>query len=72
MSQYEYTIIQMAAGGRITHLNERLEAMVAEGWEPMTISGDATVSVLLRRPKAAGGPQTAAQPSPAAAPRPSA
>jgi len=49
MAQYEYIIITMTAGGRITHLNERLEAMVQEGWHPIMMSGDSQVNVMLRR-----------------------
>ncbi len=58
MAQYEYMIITMNAGGRITHLNERLEGMVQEGWHPIMMSGDAQVNVMLRRQR----PGVAAQP----------
>jgi hypothetical protein len=50
MMGYEYMVVQMAAGGRVTHLNERLATMVAEGWEPVMMCGDNSVSVMLRRP----------------------
>jgi hypothetical protein len=62
---YEYMVVQMAAGGRVTHLNERLAAMVAEGWEPMMMCGDNSVSVMLRRaakPAAAAAPQVPVAP----------
>lgn len=66
---YEYMIVQMAAGGRITHLNERLHSMVAEGWEPFLMTGDNSVSVMMRRPIKAAGQAPAAAP---AAPAPQA
>ena len=49
-ARYEYVIVQMSAGGRSVHLNERINNMVQEGWEPVMMTGDATVSVMLRRP----------------------
>lgn len=63
---YEYMVIQMAAGGRITHLNERLHSMVAEGWEPILMTGDNSVSVMMRRPVKAGAQAVAPQAPPAA------
>ena len=62
MSRFEYQIIQMVAGGRVTHLNERMEAMAAEGWEPIMMSGDSGLNVLMRRAKGQG-----ASPQPPAA-----
>jgi nucleoid-associated protein YgaU len=61
MSQYEYMLLQSAAGARTSLLNERLEAHVVEGWEPVMLSGDTTVNVLLRRPRQAAARATAAQ-----------
>lgn len=46
---YEYRIIQLAAGATISHINERLSHMVAEGWEPCMFAGDANVNILMRR-----------------------
>ena len=76
MSHYEYQIIQMVSGGRVTHLNERMENMVAEGWEPIMMSGDTGVTVMMRRERAqqaageAQGEAAAAAPRPSAAPQP--
>ena len=73
MSQYEYTVIQSAAGARISLMNERIETLVADGWEPVLMSGDATVSILFRRPRRQAAAQQAhAQSAVAAAPRPAA
>ncbi len=49
MEQYEYRVVQLPAGGNITHMNERLAHMVSEGWEPFLMSGDTSVNVLVRR-----------------------
>ena len=49
MSQYEYQIIQMTGGGRVGQLNERMATMIAQGWAPVLMSGDATINVMLRR-----------------------
>ena len=72
MSQYEYLLLQSAAGARITLLNERLEAHVLEGWEPIMMSGDTTLNVMLRRPRRPAATQPSASQAqvarPAAAP----
>ena len=47
---YEYRVTQLLAGGNIQHLNDRIGHMVAEGWEPIFMTGDAIISVMLRRP----------------------
>jgi len=52
MGQYDYMVVQSAAGARVSSLNERLETMAGEGWEPIMMSGDTTINVLLPRPKA--------------------
>lgn len=76
MSRYEYQIIQMVAGGRVTHLNERIEGMVLDGWEPIMMSGDTGINVLMRRERAqqvateAQGQAAAAAPRPSAPPQP--
>ena len=66
MNRFEYQVVQMAAGGRIGQFNERIAMMVAEGWDPIIMCGDATLSIMLRRPVAAAqaaapAPQTPAQ-----------
>lgn len=50
---WEYSVLQMAAAGRSTHLAERLNQMAEEGFEPFMSSGDETVTIILRRPKQA-------------------
>ncbi len=49
---YEYLIIRLAEA-RATHITERLNQHAAEGYEPIIMCGDATLSLLLRRPKQA-------------------
>lgn len=62
MAQFEYQIVEQA-GGRVSHLNDRIMQLVNEGWEPHMMSGTPPhVSLLMRR--------TAAAPTQAAAPRP--
>lgn len=68
MSQYEYMLLQSAAGARITLLNERIEAHVLEGWEPIMMSGDTTLNVMLRRVRPAAAVQTSASQAQAARP----
>ena len=48
-SAWEYTILQMQSG-RSTHLSERLNQLCAEGFEPIMMTGDATITILLRKP----------------------
>ena len=50
MPTYEYRVIQMPAQGVIGRLNDQICSMVANGWEPMMMSGDATVNVMMQRP----------------------
>lgn len=59
MPRFEFHVINMPPGGRITNLNERLEQLVNEGWEPVVMCGDQTLNIMLRRP----APQPAAQQS---------
>jgi hypothetical protein len=78
MAQFEYQVVEQA-GGRASHLNERIMQLVAEGWEPTMMTGTSPqVSVMMRRP-AQPKPQPAAAPAaaqavpvaqPAPAPRP--
>jgi hypothetical protein len=48
-SAWEYTILQMQSG-RSTHLSERINQLCAEGFEPVMITGDATITILMRKP----------------------
>ena len=57
MAKYEYQAIQSAKGGRISHLNERLDVMIEEGWDPISMCGDETVTVLMRRATQQAAPQ---------------
>ncbi len=50
---WEYNVLQMAATGRSTHLAERLNQMADEGYEPFMVSGDETITIVLRRPRRA-------------------
>lgn len=72
MAQFEYQIVEQA-GGRISHLNDRLMQLVNEGWEPHMMAGNPPhISLLMRRPVSAPAAATAAAPAQAAAPRPAA
>ena len=55
---YEYRVTQLLAGGNIQHLNDRIGHMVTEGWEPIMMTGDAIISVMLRRAVQAGAAPT--------------
>lgn len=73
MAQFEYQVVEQA-GGRASHLNERLMQLVHDGWEPIMMSGvTPNVSLLLRRPlsaQTAAAAPAAAQPAPRPAPVP--
>ena len=56
--EWEYTILQMAAG-RSSHMSERVNDLCTEGFEPVLMTGDATVTLLMRRPKKAEGQSAA-------------
>ena len=47
---YEYIVLRLA-DARAAHINERLNDHAAEGYEPILMCGDATLTLLLRRPK---------------------
>lgn len=49
MQQYEYRILHMPTTS-VTVLNERVNGEAEEGWEPIMMSGNDFVNVLLRRP----------------------
>jgi len=52
MAQYEYQVVEQA-GGRTSHLNDRLTQLVEEGWEPIMMAGGAPhISIMVRRPRA--------------------
>lgn len=74
MARLEYQVVEQA-GGRASHLNERIMQLVHEGWEPTMMTGvSPQVSVMMQRP-AQPKPQSAAaqaapQAAPVAAPRP--
>jgi hypothetical protein len=48
--QWEYLIIRLT-DARPTHIGERLNQHASEGYEPIMMCGDATLTLLLRRPK---------------------
>ena len=50
MAQFEYQVLEQA-GGRVSHLNDRLAQLVAEGFDPIMMTGTSPqVSILMRRP----------------------
>ncbi|MBM3473729.1 MAG: hypothetical protein FJX75_10715 [Armatimonadetes bacterium] len=48
--QWEYLVIRLT-DARATHISERLNQHAAEGYEPIMMCGDVTLSLLLRKPK---------------------
>jgi len=58
--EWEYNVLQIGSG-RSSHLAERINHMAEEGFEPFLVCGDQTVTVLLRRPRAAQPEASAAQ-----------
>jgi hypothetical protein len=59
-TDWEYTILQMAAG-RSTHMSDRINQLCEEGFEPHMLTGDTTVTLIMRRPKPEGAPVAAPQ-----------
>jgi hypothetical protein len=53
MAAYEYRVEHRPAGTRMGPLNERLEGLAADGWEPMMMAGDNELYIMLRRARAA-------------------
>jgi hypothetical protein len=69
MAQYDFQIVEQA-GGRVSHLNDRVTQLVSEGWEPQMMCGTSPhISLLLRRPAVAPA-ASAPAPAQAAAPQP--
>ncbi len=66
MAKFEYHVIKTARGGQLGNLNERIQALVDEGWDPIMMSGDEGLNIMLRRPV----PQPAQQPQAQQAQRP--
>jgi hypothetical protein len=64
MAAYEYRVEHRPAGTRMGPLNERLETQGEEGWEPIMMTGDNELYIMMRRPKR----EVAVQPAPMAAP----
>ena len=70
MAQFEYQIVEQA-GGRASHLNERIMQLVHEGWEPTMMTGvSPNVSVMMRRAAQPRPQPAAAAPAAVAAPQP--
>ena len=59
MAAYDYRVEHRPAGTRMGPLNERLEGLATEGWEPIMMAGDNELYIMLRRPRAAAALQTA-------------
>jgi hypothetical protein len=64
---YEYHLEHKPAGGRMVSVQERLNRMAEEGWEPFMMSGGDDLTIILRRPRRAGVPSVEAAPGPAPA-----
>ena len=47
---YEYRILHLPTTS-ISVMNERLNSDTEDGWEPVFMSGDDHVNILMRRPK---------------------
>ena len=62
MAAFEYRVEHRPAGTRMGPLNERIEGLVAEGWEPIMMTGDNEVYIMMRRPQPVAAPQAAPQP----------
>ena len=62
MAQYEYRVEHKPAGGRVAQINDRLASLAAEDWEPILMTGDGELYILLKRPARAGGPAPAGGP----------
>lgn len=72
MAQFEYQVVEQA-GGRASHLNERIMQLVHESWEPLMMTGvSPQVSVMMRRPAQPKPQPAAAQTAPQAAAVPTA
>jgi hypothetical protein len=50
--EYEYVLLRLT-DARAAHISERLNQHADEGYEPVLMCGDATLSLLLRRAKSA-------------------
>jgi len=50
--EWEYLVLRLAEG-RATHITDRVNQHATEGYEPVIMCGDATLTILLRRPKPA-------------------
>lgn len=51
MAAYEYRVEHKPAGGRMGQINDRLDSLAEQGWEPILMSGSDDLNILLRRPK---------------------
>lgn len=49
MPTYEYRLLQMPKNSTIGRFNEQIRNMVADGWEPLMLSGDVCANILFRR-----------------------
>ena len=62
MAQYEYRVEHKPAGGRVAQINDRLASLAAEDWEPILMTGDGELYILLKRPARGSGPAPAGGP----------
>ncbi|NLO05986.1 MAG: hypothetical protein GX131_09200 [candidate division WS1 bacterium] len=49
MAQYEYRVLHMPTTS-VSVMNERLNNDARDGWEPVMMSGNEFINVLIRRP----------------------
>ena len=49
MHKFEYRILHMPTTS-ISVLNERINSDAAEGWEPILVSGNDYLNIIMRRP----------------------
>ena len=57
MAAFEFRIEHRPAGTRMGPMNERLEGLVEDGWEPIFMTGDNELYIMMRRPKAPAAAQ---------------
>ncbi len=50
MFGYEYRVLRMLSDANVDLLNDRIDAMMAAGWEPVMMSGNDIINVMMRRP----------------------
>ena len=57
MGAFEFRIEHRPSGTRMGPMNERLEGLVDDGWEPIFMTGDNELYIMMRRQKKQAVPQ---------------